>query len=114
MSDKNNILPITVCSDVLATVARLVRVARQHRQWTIKDLSERSGVPESTISRFERTGLASTDTLFEILFALNELECANDCFVAMLKRNELPRSLKDVPVQPKSVLRVRHGKDRHS
>lgn len=31
--------------------------ARHHRRWTIKELSTRSGVPESTISRLERVGL---------------------------------------------------------
>ena len=110
MDDKNNILQLVTSQDSLATVARLVRTARQRRNWTLSELSARAGVPSSTISRLERTGLASTAALFEILFAMDELSAVQDCFSGRLRQNELPRSLADVPDEPRRVLRVRHGK----
>lgn len=108
--DNDNILPITTVRDALAQAAKFVRTARQNRGWTIKELSSRSGVPASTISRLERTGLASTEALFEILFAMNELEYLHDYLSVNLKRNELPRTLAELPVEPRRILRVRHGK----
>lgn len=108
--DNDNILPITTVRDALAQAAKFVRTARQNRGWTIKELSSRSGVPASTISRLERTGLASTEALFEILFAMSELEYLHDYLSVNLKRNELPRTLAELPDEPRRILRVRHGK----
>ena len=110
MDDKDNILQLTTAKDSLGTLARLVRTARQRRNWTLSELSERAGVPSSTISRLERTGLASTAALFDILFAMDELSVVQDCLSGRLRQNELPRSLADVPNEPHRVLRVRHGK----
>lgn len=92
------------------TLARLVRAARQRREWTLAELSERAGVPASTISRLERTGLASTEALFDILFAMDELAVVQTCLAERLRQNELPRSLADIPDEPRRVLRVRHEK----
>ena len=110
MDDINNILQLSMAKDSLRTLARLVRTARQRRNWTLSELSVRAGVPSSTISRLERTGLASTAALFDILFALDELSAVQDCLSGRLRQNELPRSLADVPNEPHRVLRVRHGK----
>lgn len=110
MDNNGSILALATSREALRTVADLVRTARQRRNWTLKDLSGRSGIPESTISRLERTGLASTDALFEILFALDELSVVKDCMDERLRQNRLPRSLDDLPDKPRVVLRVRHGK----
>ena len=71
MSDINNILPLNTVEDAVASLCGLVRLARQREEWTQADLARRSGVPMTTISRLERTDLASTDTVFKVLFALN-------------------------------------------
>lgn len=110
MDPIDNILELCTSADVRTTLARLVRAARQRRNWTLKELSERAGVPASTISRLERTGLSSTEALFDILFSMDELAVLQTCFLERLRQNELPRSLADVPDRPRRILRVRHEK----
>ena len=97
MNDLNKILPLTTVEDVLASLRKLVRLAR------------RSGVPMTTISRLERTGLASTDTLFKVLFALNRLDAFEDMLNAQLRLVKFPKTLEgDFESAPKVVKRVRH------
>ena len=110
MSNYDNILQINSVDDALVLLRGWLKSARQQRRWTIKDLSLRSGVPESTISRLERTGLGSTDVLLKLLFAMNELDRLIDCMKAAKRVNELPVSLDDLDVSPKIVQRVRHGR----
>ena len=47
----------------------------------------------TTISRLERTGLASTDTLFKVLFALNRLEAFEDMLKEQLRIVKFPKML---------------------
>ena len=47
--------------DVTAALGGLVRSLRQRAQLTQPELAVRAGVPATTLSRRERTGLASTD-----------------------------------------------------
>ena len=109
MNDLNNILPLTTVEDVLASLRELVRLARQREKWTQADLARRSGVPMTTISRLERTGLASTDTLFKVLFALNKLDALEDMLKAQLRLVKFPKTLdSDIDPTPKVVRRVRH------
>ncbi len=109
MNDLNNILPLTTAEDVLASLRELVRLARQREVWTQADLARRSGVPMTTISRLERTGLASTDTLFKVLFALNRLDAFEDMLKAQLRLVKFPKTLEDdIEPTPKVVRRVRH------
>ncbi len=70
----NETLGLVEPSDAQNKVKDWVRLLRQRRAWTQSELARRSGVPATTISRLERTGLSSTETLFRILFALNELD----------------------------------------
>ena len=93
MNDLNKILPLTTVEDVLASLRELVRLARQREVWTQADLARRSGVPMTTISRLERTGLASTDTLFKVLFALNRLEAVEDMLKEQLRLVKFPKTL---------------------
>ena len=91
------------------SLRELIRLARQREEWTQADLARRSGVPMTTISRLERTGLASTDTLFKVLFALNRLEAVEDMLKAQLRLDQFPKTLEDdFEVVPKVVQRVRH------
>ena len=109
MNDLNKILPLTTVEDVLASLRKLVRLARQREVWTQADLARRSGVPMTTISRLERTGLASTDTLFKVLFALNRLDAFEDMLNAQLRLVKFPKTLEgDLEPVPKVVRRVRH------
>lgn len=111
MLDYNNILQITTAADALLDLKSLVREARHYRRWTLKDLSERSGVPESTISRLERTGLASTDVLFKLLFAMNELDRFVSTIKAARRDASLPSTLDELPEVPREVKRIRHRKE---
>ena len=114
MSDTSSILPLTTADDVLESLREVVRMARQREVWTQADLARRSGVPMTTISRLERTGLASTDTLFKVLFALNRLDPVQDMFKEQLRILRFPKTLEgreDAPQRP--IHRVRHkGEDR--
>jgi len=63
----------------------------------------------TTISRLERTGLASTDTLFKVLFALNRLDVFGDMLKAQLRLVKFPKSLEgNFESASKVVQRVRH------
>ena len=109
MNDLSSILPLTTVEVVLASLRELVRLARQREEWTQADLARRSGVPMTTISRLERTGLASTDTLFKVLFALNKLDAFEDMLKAQLRLVKFPKALEgDFEPVPKVVHRVRH------
>ena len=107
--DINNILPLNTADDVLASLRELVRLARQREEWTQADLARRSGIPMTTISRLERTGLASTDTLFKVLFALNRLDAFADMLKEQLRLAKFPKTLEgDFESAPIVVQRVRH------
>ena len=109
MTDLSNILPLTTEDDALAGLRELVRLSRQREEWTQADLARRSGVPMTTISRLERTGLASTDTLFKVLFALNRLDAFADMLKEQLRLVKFPKTLEgDFNPTPKVVQRVRH------
>ena len=109
MNDLNNILPLTTIGDALVSLREMVRLARQREEWTQADLARRSGVPMTTISRLERTGLASTDTLFKVLFALNRLEFFEDMLKEQLRIIKFPKTLAgDFKPVPRVVKRVRH------
>ena len=95
--------------DVLASLREWVRRERQRAGFTQGELAQRSGVPATTISRLERTGLASTDTLFKVLFALNRLDAFEDMLRAQLRLVKFPKTLEgDFESAPKVVQRVRH------
>ena len=93
----------------MASLRELIRLARQREEWTQADLARRSGVPMTTISRLERTGLSSTDTLFKVLFALNRLNAFEDMHKEQLRLVKFPKTLDgDFESAPKVVKRVRH------
>ena len=103
-------LPISLVEprDFTAALGGLVRALRQRADWTQSELASRSGVPVSTLSRLERTGLASTDRLARILFALDALDAFQDFLVARRRLADLPTDLRSFrPDAPKPV-RIRH------
>ena len=80
---------------------------RQRAHMTQGELAVKSNVPATTISRLERTGLASTDTLARILFALDLLDPLHDFLKERMRLASFPQSLSET-VPQKPVLRVRH------
>ena len=93
--------------DVLISLREWVRLERQRLKLTQGELAKKSNVPATTISRLERTGLASTDALMRILFALEQIDSLQIFLKERLRLASFPKSLnEDVPV--KKVLRVRH------
>ena len=66
---------------------------------TQDELARRSGVPATTISRLERTGLASTDSLLRILFALDRIDAVQDFIKERLRLAAFPMTLREMPPQ---------------
>lgn len=104
-------LHLIVPMDVLAQIGELVRLARQREGLTQGELSRKAGVPASTISRLERMGLASTDTLMEVLFALNLIDSVSGFLLERLRLLKFPKTLADDSRAPQEIRRVRHRKD---
>ena len=96
--------------DVLFHIGELVRASRQREGLTQSELASKAGVPATTISRLERTGLAATDSLLKVMFALDQI----DAFEAFLKERvrlaHFPKSLDQTANKSRTVLRVRHRK----
>ena len=111
MTDIDNILHLTTPGDVLGKLGELVLKARQREGWTQAELSAKSGVPKTTISRLERTGLAATDALFKVLFALNMLESAHDYLGEQLRLLAIPKTLFGADLEPRPIRRIRHRKE---
>ena len=54
------------------TLGRILRDLRNHRDWTLKEMSERSGIPVSTLSKVEHDRLTLTyDKLLQLSQKLN-------------------------------------------
>ncbi len=106
-------ISMTSPSDALALLRTWLRTERQRISWTQRELARRSGVPAASISRLERTGLASTDALFRIVFALRQLEAVGDFLKERQRLASVPVSLEDLPRQ-KVVQRVRMKKEDQS
>lgn len=95
--------------DVLASLREWVRRERQRAGFTQGELAQRSGVPATTISRLERTGLASTDSLFRILFALDRIDALQGFIKERVRLASFPMTLRES--RPERVVkRVRHAK----
>ena len=93
--------------DVLISLREWVRLERQRQKLTQGELAKKSNVPATTISRLERTGLASTDALMRILFALEQIDSLQFFLKERLHLASFPKSLNE-DVSVKKVLRVRH------
>ena len=78
-------------AEMAANVAARFRKVRLSRKVTIKKLSESSGVPYSTIRRFESTGEISFLSLVKITSALDEDHVITDLFTDIM-----PRTIEEV------------------
>lgn len=107
----NGDLSITLIEprDFTAALGGLVRSLRQRARLTQPELALRAGVPSTTLSRLERTGLASTDRLARVLFALNALDAFKEFLDGQRHLADLPTDLKDFHPNTPRPMRVRHG-----
>lgn len=87
-----------------------VRTARQRAEWTQAMLSSKSGVPVATLSRFEREGHASIDSVARILQALGELDGFHAYVQERILLASLPNDLAELPSEPRTRQRVRTRK----
>ena len=97
--------------DVLRTLGGLMRLSRQREDLTLEELAGKSGVPASTISRLERTGLASTDSLFRLAFALDQIDAVETFLNERMRLLRFPKSLSGGAEPFRDVVRVRHRKE---
>lgn len=100
-------LNIVTTDDLLRQVGELVRICRQREPLTQGELARKAGVPASTISRLERTGLASTEALFKVLFALNQVDALGGFWGERIRVARFPKSLAEAK-EPTEIRRVRH------
>ena len=102
-------IKLVTASDALVSLRNWVRKERQRANLTQSELAAKSNVPATTISRLERTGLASTEALLRILFALDALDSLHDFLKERLRLCAFPKSLSNgIPDKP--VVRIRHRK----
>ena len=94
--------------DFTVALGGFVRALRQHARWTQPELATRSGVPVATLSRLERTGLASTDRLARVLFALDALDAFQDFLSARRRLADLPADLRSFRPDASPPKRIRH------
>lgn len=115
MKEEMDFLQLVTSDEVLLQMGAWIRLERQRLKWKQSELARRSNVPASTISRLERTGLASTDALMRILFALNRLDEMARFLHERLRYASLPQTLHALSIaQPKPVQRVRRRKDKEN
>lgn len=98
--------------DVLPRVGEFIRLCRQREELTLEELASKAGVPSSTISRLERTGLASTESLLKILFALNQIDALDAFLKERLRLVKFPKHLEDAKATIGTIKRVRHRRER--
>jgi transcriptional regulator with XRE-family HTH domain len=72
-------------SDALQAIASCVKKTRLRADVTMNDLAKRSGIGIATLSRIEKTGVCSTETLARVFGALGLL----DSFVGSLEPPEI-------------------------
>ena len=101
-----NLFHLADVPQALANLRAWVRTERQRLGWTQADLARRSGVAATTISRFERTGLGSTDVWLRLLFALDRIDAADAFFRERLRLAKIPVSLESYD-ENRVVCRVR-------
>ncbi len=99
--------------DLTTALGGLVRSLRLRARLTQPELAVRAGVPPSTLSRLERTGLVSTDRLARVLFALNALDAFKEFLDGQRHLADLPTDLRNFrPNAPRPVRIRHHGRKR--
>jgi len=109
MIDPQSALQLSRPSDVRLVLGHWLRSARQRLQLTQPMLAKKSSVPVSTLSRMERNGEGSIESLLRLLHALGELDGVNDFIQAQIRRALLPTDLSKLQqsTRPRQRVRVR-------
>ena len=100
-------LSLNTPADGLQALGAYTRKSRLNANNTMADLAQRSGVGIATLSRFERKGICSTDTMLRIFAALGVL----DDFIKALSVSE-PMSIADLRRISKTPHRQRARRER--
>ena len=95
--------------DVCVNIGKLVRLARQREEFTQVELSKRSGVAATTISRMERDGQVGLEAVARVLFALDQLDALDVFLKERIRLAGIPKHLTEEPTFRK-IIRVRHRK----
>ncbi len=67
-------MQLSTPSDTLLSIAQFVKASRLQANITVEELARRSGVGTATLSRIEKRGVCSTDTLVRVFAALGMLD----------------------------------------
>lgn len=76
----SNILPFTFPKEAAVILAEKAKEMRLSKNYSRKTLSEKSGVSEGSLKRFETTGEISFVSLLKIAFVLDCMDRFNDVF----------------------------------
>lgn len=106
MTGNHSGFQLTQPDDFTRALASYVRCFRQRNQWTQQVLAARAGIPASTLSRFERTGLAASDAVAKLLFALGALDDFHSFLAKRRSVLEIPQDLRELK-PAKEIRRVR-------
>ena len=98
-------LQIALPHEVMLALGQWLRLVRQRQELTQPMLASKSGVPVTTLSRLERTGEGSIDSLMRALHALGELDRMNEYIDEQHRRASLPRDISEI--QPLAAQRKR-------
>jgi hypothetical protein len=89
-------------------VGRWLRLSRQRLQWTQAMLSKKSSVPVATISRMERSGQGSIESLLRLLHAIGGLDTLDAWVAEHIRQASLPLNIRDMqPLERRPRQRVR-------
>lgn len=78
--------------DLQLELSRFVKVTRQAKGYSVQTFSEKTGVPNSTIRKFENTGEISLRQFLMIYAALNKLTDLQQ----LIQKVETPTSIDEV------------------
>ena len=105
--EQSNILQMTSPSDTQKAIGQWIRMLRQRQEMTQPKLASKSGVPVSSLSRLERGGHGSIESLMRALGALSELASFHSHIEERLRQASLPRDISELPKPKWQRQRVR-------
>ena len=87
------VLSLHSAYDAQVALRKHLKKLRKSQKISVKSLSELSGVPNSTIRRFEETGEISLRQFLSLYFALSDIE---DIIELTKKKDNIPKNLEDL------------------
>lgn len=74
-------------ADTQLLIAKAAKQARLAKNWRVSTLAERTGIPEGTLKRFERTGEISLRQFLMLIHTLGDPESLTRLFLQPLPGN---------------------------